>query len=1187
MEAIQLWHTRPVFISSTFKDMHAERDYLRSHVFAELAESLRERHCHLEPIDLRLGVETVELASEEAKELEVLKVCLNEIERSRPFLLVFLGDRYGWVPPESRMKSAAQEAGFATELTGKSVTALEIEFGILLKDPEQRRRCLFFFRDPLPYDQMPPEVAARYSDQYATDEGTRAGHAKLVALKAAIETNPDFHGRVHHYRAGWDQENHRVTGLDGFGKLVARTLWNELDAETKAHAQTGERTWEDLERDALAEFVEHRSRDFIGRDDITRDLLALSRSPAADSLDPMESKPEQIRLPFVDPLAALSLTVYCDSAGVVESTPKPLVEPRYPGPISQASKYSSSANSVAWGVCITGDPGSGKSALFSHLYCRIDSEPDILLLAHAAGISPRATSVDTMLRRWIGEMAKFLQITHPLPENASADDVDTTFASLLARASTRTRVVVLLDALNQFEPTTRARFLTWLPKLWPANARLIATALPGEVVEVLHQRPGVLDITLSPLSEQEAESIAKAVSARHHRRMNPEVLHAVTAKRLPDGTLAAGNPLWLTLAVEQLNLLDEDDFARAEREYVGTPEQRLHEMVLDVAGRMPPEVAGLYGWLLEQTEKVHGVAAARAFAAAIALSRFGWRESDLRALVPAMARVLAPAHPVKDWNDLKLAALRRAFRAHVMKRGPAEQWDFFHLQMRDAVRQRILTDDNGVRRAHATIADHLETLPRNDTLRSTELMVHLIGADDRSRAAQDYGEASDDDDYLDKAGATRALANHIFVGADQDPNPGLAWVVSLLDHVGDDPDRAGLLCDRFNFDLRGAIENDANLATRHVLLGAAEQTLTHLVNQDPSNVAWQHDLAVSHCRVGDVLVAKGDAAGALRAYRESLAIIQRLAAADPSLAEWQHNLSASHDSVGGALLAQGDAAGAMRAYRESLAIRQRLATADPTNAVWQHDLSVSHINLGYALFKQGDAAGALRTYGDSLAITQRLAAADPGNAAWQRALSISHINVGEALLAQGDEAGAVRAYRESLAIVQRLAAADPSNAIWQRDLFVSHEKVGDTLLAQGDAAGALRAYRDSQAICQRLAAVDPSNAARQRDLSVSHNKVGDALLAQGEAAGALRDYHDGLAIAQRLAAADLANAVSQRDLWVSHWKLADLHKLTGNTEAEIWWRRMYETLLGMKRSQMHLSPQDEQIFNWLAAKVGR
>lgn len=47
------------------------------------------------------------------------------------------------------------------------------------------------------------------------------------------------------------------------------------------------------------------------------------------------------------------------------------------------------------------------------------------------------------------------------------------------------RVVSPLDALNQFERTPAARHLTWLPQLWPENARLIATAIAGEESEAL------------------------------------------------------------------------------------------------------------------------------------------------------------------------------------------------------------------------------------------------------------------------------------------------------------------------------------------------------------------------------------------------------------------------------------------------------------------------------------------------------------------------------------------------------------------------------------------------------------------------------------------------------------------------------------------------------------------------------
>jgi hypothetical protein len=38
-----LWKSRPLFISSTFLDMHAERDQLRVHVFLDLVERVRAR----------------------------------------------------------------------------------------------------------------------------------------------------------------------------------------------------------------------------------------------------------------------------------------------------------------------------------------------------------------------------------------------------------------------------------------------------------------------------------------------------------------------------------------------------------------------------------------------------------------------------------------------------------------------------------------------------------------------------------------------------------------------------------------------------------------------------------------------------------------------------------------------------------------------------------------------------------------------------------------------------------------------------------------------------------------------------------------------------------------------------------------------------------------------------------------
>jgi hypothetical protein len=67
-----------------FRDMHAERDWLRTHVFPELEDRLRARCHHLETIDLRWGVDSASAEQEQEHEVAVLTVCLDEIKWSRP-----------------------------------------------------------------------------------------------------------------------------------------------------------------------------------------------------------------------------------------------------------------------------------------------------------------------------------------------------------------------------------------------------------------------------------------------------------------------------------------------------------------------------------------------------------------------------------------------------------------------------------------------------------------------------------------------------------------------------------------------------------------------------------------------------------------------------------------------------------------------------------------------------------------------------------------------------------------------------------------------------------------------------------------------------------------------------------------------------------------------------------------------
>ena len=87
------WKYATVFISSSFNDMHAERDYLIKEVFPELTEWCEKYKIRLSDIDLRWGV-----SEETSKNKNTIEKCLSHIDKSRPFFLCFLGQRRGWIP---------------------------------------------------------------------------------------------------------------------------------------------------------------------------------------------------------------------------------------------------------------------------------------------------------------------------------------------------------------------------------------------------------------------------------------------------------------------------------------------------------------------------------------------------------------------------------------------------------------------------------------------------------------------------------------------------------------------------------------------------------------------------------------------------------------------------------------------------------------------------------------------------------------------------------------------------------------------------------------------------------------------------------------------------------------------------------------------------------------------------------
>ena len=121
-----------IFISSTFKDMQEERDYLITKVFPLLQAEAEKRDVTVTPLDLRWGI-----TEDDARSGKVLQICLQEIENSQPFFIGIIGNRYGWCPPKEEFeKNEILQERWGDWLkrdldNGLSVTEMEIQYGVL------------------------------------------------------------------------------------------------------------------------------------------------------------------------------------------------------------------------------------------------------------------------------------------------------------------------------------------------------------------------------------------------------------------------------------------------------------------------------------------------------------------------------------------------------------------------------------------------------------------------------------------------------------------------------------------------------------------------------------------------------------------------------------------------------------------------------------------------------------------------------------------------------------------------------------------------------------------------------------------------------------------------------------------------------------------------------------------------
>jgi len=446
---------------------------------------------------------------------------------------------------------------------------------------------------------------------------------KLLELKKAIVAaglNPST------YPAQWDHESRRLTGLRKFGDRVYDDLLTSMKADPGMRdrflTDEVEQLDEFAEANAAMEtFVEERSERFV----------LGSREPVLNEL---------------------------------------LAHARATG----GNGY----------VCLTGSPGSGKSAMLAHLSQHSTlNQHSTLLIRHFVGSSPDSTDVRHTLRRLCHELkAGCPDITADIPDDP--EKLRVAFPEFLRKASARQHVIVLLEAIDQLDPASGVSRFYWLPEELPDNARIILSALDAPALEELRHRPHKpYEIELKPLTRADARAIIEQFHQRYRKQFESDQQAALLAKT------DAGTPLYLLTTLEELRTL-------------GT-----YEEITQRIAELPSTTQELFSWILERLENEDSFrdAAGRRvgrelvsrFAALLGASRHGLSQRELADLL--------------DAGDPKgnVAALLHLLRPYLMRRG--ELIGFYHGQFYAAAENTYLKADKQRHAVHEMLASYFGAQP--------------------------------------------------------------------------------------------------------------------------------------------------------------------------------------------------------------------------------------------------------------------------------------------------------------------------------------------------------------------------------------------------------------------------------------------------------------------------------------------
>lgn len=673
----QTWKTVYIFISSTFNDMHAERDFLVKSVFPRLSEWCSDRKLRLVDIDLRWGV--TEQDAEQNK--NVVKVCLDRIDDCRPFFLCFLGQRRGWVPEEEHISKETIENFPDIEgyIGTTSITEMEILHALASpilradgKETPPSEHSFFYLRAPDYLERLTndnPKLRHIF-----TNEPIKKDQQSLAEQRIKDQQLAEWRDKV----------------IPGLGKPVRNYTcrWDSTLLSPEL-APKGAVLGADLTRGRLVDFQTIDAGQQIPLDEaILEDFKSAIAARYPEHMDEVQVGELQRELDQQEQF------LFASSEGFISRGDD----------FKDLDAYLAGNDKKVF--LLTAPAGSGKSTLLANWLTRVRETPslrnDSQLIYRFIGASDRSTTVTGLLQFLLRELKEVQGIYNgDIP--ADPLELRRSFPKIMSSMTSDQKIILLLDGINQLE--SGLNDLGWLPWSLPDNLKLIISFKAGEDSgdELLQRLAAENTAILSEVKPfEDLEDRRRLVNSYLSKYLKDlDTKHLETLIQSP----GAANPLYLKVVLSELRVFGvfEDLGSKIKYDFGDTPVtafQAVLERMESDPGYTSLEpyltVPLLFGLLAHARRGLSVDELGSIF-----LTELGLEDN------PANRRVVAES----------IHLYLRQTRPFLANRD--QRYDFFYESFRIAARQRYATPEEGILiidfktspEWHALLADYFSCLP--------------------------------------------------------------------------------------------------------------------------------------------------------------------------------------------------------------------------------------------------------------------------------------------------------------------------------------------------------------------------------------------------------------------------------------------------------------------------------------------